>query len=149
LEGIMKIKISTKVEQDYNTVFSRFDLALFRKLKPPLVGMRVERFDGCLKGDEVHVEINTLGWKQKWKALITDNNEDEHEIYFVDEGLQLPKPLKKWRHEHKIAKFIDNSIIIDNIAYNTGFTLLDLMLYPMIYLQFFSRKRVYKSYFRK
>ena len=145
----MNINISTKVEQDYKTVFSRFDIYLFKKLKPPLVGFKVERFDGCKKGDEVHVEINTLGWKQKWKALIIDNNEDENEIYFIDAGLQLPKPLKKWRHEHKIAKFIENSIIIDNIAFSTGNVVLDLLLYPVIFMQFYYRKLTYKSYFRR
>jgi ligand-binding SRPBCC domain-containing protein len=90
-----------------------------------------------------------LGFKKTWKALITENNADENEIYFVDEGLQLPKPLKKWRHEHKIVKFIDNSIIIDNIAYYTSNALLDILFYPILYLQFYLRKSVYKSYFGK
>jgi ligand-binding SRPBCC domain-containing protein len=145
----MKIKISTSVGQDYKTVFSKFDVDLFKKLKPKFTAIKVLRFDGCQKGDEVHVELNILGFKKTWKALITENNADENEIYFVDEGLQLPKPLKKWRHEHKIVKFIDNSIIIDNIAYYTSNALLDILFYPILYLQFYLRKSVYKSYFGK
>ena len=145
----MKFKISTKVSQDYKTVFSKFDLYFFKMLKPPLIGFRVIKFDGCEKGDEVHAEINTLGWRQEWKALITEKTETKDEIYFIDEGLQLPRPLKKWRHKHIIAKFIDSSIIIDNIAYSTNSFFLDILLYPLIYMQFFLRKGVYKSYFRK
>lgn len=143
----MNIRISTKVRADAKSVINRFDVYLFKALKPPLAGMKIERFDGCKKGDKVHVEINTLGWRQKWKALITDNGEDENEIYFVDEGLQLPKPLKKWHHKHEIRKFIDSSIIIDNIMFSSGNILIDLMLYPLLFIQFYYRKRVYKSYF--
>ena len=145
----VNIKISTRVEQDYKTVFSKFDLYLFKKLKPVLTGLKVLKFDGCKKDDLVHVEINTFGWKQEWKSLITENNENENEIYFIDEGLQLPKPLKKWRHEHKIAKFIDNCIIIDNIAYSTNSFILDLLLYPVLYMAFFQRKSTYKRHFKK
>lgn len=145
----MHFKISTKVEQDFESVFNKFDVYLFKRLKPPLIGLKVNRFDGCEKGDEVHVEINTLGWKQEWIALITEKTATNNEIYFVDEGLQLPKPLKKWRHKHVIAKFIDNSIIIDNIAYNTNSVFLDILLFPVVYVQFFLRKGAYKSYFKK
>lgn len=145
----MNIKISTRVDEDYKTVFSKFDVYLFKKLKPLLTGLKVLRYDGCIKGDEVHVEINTFGWKQQWHSLITENNENENEIYFIDEGLQLPKPLKKWRHRHEIVKFIDNSIIIDNIAYSTNNFFIDLLLYPMLYMTFFQRKGTYKRYFRK
>lgn len=145
----MNISISTKVQQDYKTVYSRFDVYLFKKLKPWLAGLKVIRFDGCNKNDEIHVELNILGFKHFWKAIVIENHIDEYEIYFVDTGLLLPKPLKIWRHEHKIVKFIDNCIIIDNIAFSTNNFLLDLLLYPILYLQFYLRKRVYRSYFLK
>ncbi len=145
----MNIIIKTKVGLDYKTVFSKFDVYLFKALKPPLVGLRVIRFDGCEPGNEVHVEINTFGWKQEWKALIIEKSETKNEIYFTDEGLQLPSPLKKWRHKHIIEKFIDSTIIIDNIAYNTNSIFLDILLYPLMFMQFFLRKGVYKSYFKK
>ena len=145
----MNIRISTRVEQDYKTVYGKFDVYLFKKLKPLLTGLKVIKFDGCRKGDEVQVEINTFGWKQNWNALITENFEDKNEIYFIDEGLQLPKPLKKWRHRHEIVKFIDNSIIIDNIAYSTNSFFLDLLLYPVLFVAFFQRKSTYKRYFKK
>jgi len=145
----MRILISTKVELDYKTVYSRFDVNLFKKLKPPLVGLYVKRFDGCNKGDEVHIEINTLGIKQPWNALITENAGNEQEIVFVDEGIVLPNFIKTWKHTHRIVKNGSSSIIIDDIKYKTPNILLDFISYPVMYLQFFYRKPVYKSYFRK
>ena len=145
----MNFKISTKVKQDYETVFAGFDVHLFKELKPPLVGLEVLRFDGCKTGDEVHVKINTFGVKQLWKSLITANFKDAKSIYFVDEGSLLPRPLKYWKHKHEIAKFIENSIIIDNITYRTGNVLLDLLIFPLFYMQFYFRKGIYKRYFRE
>lgn len=48
----MRINIKTKVEQGYKSVFSKFDVKLFKKLKPSMAGLNVCRFDGCKTGDE-------------------------------------------------------------------------------------------------
>lgn len=145
----MRILIKTNVEQDYKTIYSKFDVQLFKKLKPPLVGLKVKRFDGCIKGDEVHIEINTLGIKQDWNALITDNGENDREIYFIDEGLRLPNFIKTWKHLHRIVKNGNSGIIIDDINFRTPNVILDILFYPVMFLQFYYRKPVYKSYFRK
>lgn len=145
----MRIIIKTKVHQVYKKVFQAFDINLFMKLKPPLVSLNVRRFDGCQKGDEVHIEVKILWMKQKWISLITEQQSNENEIYFIDEGVLLPKPLKYWKHKHIIEKSIDSSIIIDDICYNTNNILLDFLLFPALFLQFYFRKPVYKSYFSK
>ena len=51
---IMKIIISTPIKNNYRDVFAQFNIELFKALKPPMIGLVVERFDGCKKGDEVH-----------------------------------------------------------------------------------------------
>lgn len=145
----MKIEIKTNVEQDYKTVSGSFKVDLFKKLKPPLVGLKVKRFDGCKKGDEVHIEINTLGIKQDWNALITGNGENENEVYFIDEGIKLPNFISSWKHIHRIIKNGDSAIIIDDINYRTPNFVLDILSYPVMYIQFYFRKPVYKSYFKK
>lgn len=145
----MRIKIKTKVAQNYRKVFQGFDIKLFMKLKPPLVGLKVKRFDGCSKGDLVQVEISILGFKQQWTSLITEQVQNENEIYFIDEGMVLPKPLKYWKHKHLIEKSVDSSIIIDDITYNSGNFLIDFLLFPAFFMQFYYRKPVYKSYFSK
>lgn len=145
----MRIIIKTKVQQEFKKVFQAFDINLFMKLKPPLVSLNVIRFDGCQKGNEVHIEVKILWMKQKWISLITDQQSNENKIYFIDEGVLLPKPLKYWKHKHIIEKSIDSSIIIDDICYNTNNILLDFLLFPALFLQFYFRKPVYKSYFSK
>jgi ligand-binding SRPBCC domain-containing protein len=144
----MRIIIKTHVEQDFKKVFQAFDINLFMKLKPPLVGLNVIRFDGCKKGDKVQIEIRFLWFKQRWHSDITENHENEKSSYFIDKGRLLPWPLKKWKHVHKIEKSVENSIIIDDICYNTGNKLLDILIFPALFLQFYYRKPVYKFYFR-
>jgi ligand-binding SRPBCC domain-containing protein len=145
----MRIIIKTKVQQDFKKVFQAFDIKLFMKLKPPLVSLNVIRFDGCQKSNEVHIEVKILWMKQKWISLITEQQSNENEIFFIDEGVLLPKPLKYWKHKHIIEKSIDSSIIIDDICYSTNNILLDFLLFPALFLQFYFRKPVYKSYFSK
>ena len=144
----MRITIKTRVEQDFRKVFQAFDFNLFMKLKPPLVSLKVMRFDGSSPGDVVHVEINVLGLKQEWISEITERIENTSECYFVDEGTLLPKPLEYWQHRHIIKKSIDSSIIIDDICYKSGNILVEFLLFPAFFMQFFLRKHVYKSYFR-
>lgn len=142
----MKIVIKTKIDKNYQIVFSKFNLQLFKALKPPFVQLEVERFDGCKKGDEVHLKMLLFGWlKQKWISHITADFKSEYEIYFVDEGAYLPPPLKKWKHIHRIDKINELScFVIDDIEYTSGNVALDLLLYPALYLMFLYRKPIYK-----
>lgn len=144
----MKIYIATEVKENYKAVFSRFDKDLFLALKPPLIQLNLTRFDGCMKGDKVEMSLGILGISQVWTALIVDQKETDEEIYFIDEGQVIPPPIKKWRHRHGIQKLSENkTLIVDDIEYSTGIKLVDILMYPIMYLQFWYRKPVYKRYF--
>ena len=145
----MRIVIKTKVAQNYRKVFQGFDIKLFMKLKPPFIGLKVKRFDGCSMGDVIQVQISMLVFKQNWTSVITEQVQNDKEIYFIDEGSVLPKPLKYWKHKHIIEKSVDSSIIIDDITYKSGSIFVDFLLFPAFFIQFFYRKPVYKSYFGK
>lgn len=140
----MRIKISTKVEQSAEQVLKGFDLRLFEALKPPLMPLKVLRFDGCETDDEVHLD---LGFGLKWLARIIDHGESKDSYFFVDEGVVLPFPLKSWTHRHEIVQAPEGSTIVDDIEFSAGFVLLDLILYPFLYSQFFWRKHIYVSRF--
>lgn len=144
----MRIILKTRVNKNFRDVFQAFDIKLFMKLKPPFTGLIVNRFDGCKKGDIVDISVSIPGVKQNWISEIIDNNMTENEAYFTDEGKKLPFPLKKWHHLHKIEKSIDSSIIIDDISYKTGRYIIDLAIYPFLYLMFYCRKPVYRKYFK-
>ena len=136
----MKILIKTHINKDYRSVFSQFNLKLFEALKPPLVSLKVERFDGCKKGDEVHLKVSG----QRWVSHITELYEGEDEIYFIDVGAIIPPPLTSWKHIHRIERTGENKCnVVDDIEYSTGNKLLDKLIYPAIKAMFLLRRPIY------
>jgi len=93
----LKILLKTQVEQDYQTVYERFDRDLFLALKPPLLPLELKRFDGSKTGDEVHIRLGKGFLAQDWNAKIVEDKLTEDEAYFVDEGIKLPFFLKNWQ----------------------------------------------------
>ncbi len=147
----MRIHIETPVQQDYKTVFAGFNQELFLKLAPPFSGVKLLRFDGCKVGDRVELQLTLLFFiRQRWHSLITAFEQNEQEIYFIDEaeGKDLPFFLSKWRHKHHIVKTDKGAKIIDEISYKAPFGL-NFLLYPILYLQFLYRKPIYKRIFAK
>lgn len=145
----MNILIKTKINKNYQEVASRFNLDLFKSLKPPLLDLNVIRFDGCTKGDEVHLEVGLGPVKKKWISLIVEDFQNEKEITFVDVGKTLPPPLKTWKHTHRILNLSQSECEIqDDIEYYTSNIFLDYLIYPAMYLQFALRKPAYKKFFR-
>ncbi len=143
----MKITIKTEVKSSIKIVWQGFTQKLFLKLAPPFPPVKLVRFEGCLKGDIVSMELNFIVLKQNWTSLITEQIETEEEIYFIDEGTELPFFLKNWKHKHRIVKHDNNASIIDEIEYKTPTILTDYLFYPILYLQFVYRKPIYKKVF--
>jgi ligand-binding SRPBCC domain-containing protein len=138
----MKILIKTDIPRNFLEVFARFDLNLFKKLAPPLVRLEVLRFDGCKKGDEVHLKVSG----KLWISHITADYQDDSQIYFVDMGYQIPYPLTYWKHVHRVESTGEKSSqVIDDIEFSTGNALTDRLIYPGIYVMFLLRKPVYKK----
>jgi ligand-binding SRPBCC domain-containing protein len=144
----MKLTIATPVNQTALEVWQGFDKDLFLKLSPPFPKVRLLQFDGSLKGDRVGLELNFGIFRQRWISDITENGETDEEIYFIDKGVKLPFFLKKWQHRHTIKKMPNGSVIIDDIFFSTGLFILDLIMYPGLYLQFYFRKPVYREIFK-
>jgi ligand-binding SRPBCC domain-containing protein len=143
----MNFKINTLVAQSPENVFAGFTEDLFLALAPPFPKLKLLRFDGCKKDDEVHIELNMLLFKQQWNAKIIASEKLDNEIYFIDFGIKLPFFLRFWEHRHRIIKDEKGSFIVDDITYKTPFLLLDYLMYPLFYLQFAMRKPVYKRLF--
>lgn len=142
----MKILIKTKVKCSLEKAKLKFDQELFEKLAPPLSQLNVKRFDGCKKGDEIHLTLKIAKIIQNdWVSLITADHSDDNEFYFIDEGLKLPLPLKNWKHIHRVAKLDDeHCLVIDDITYECNPPLLGKILYPTLYSLFAYRKPIYK-----
>jgi ligand-binding SRPBCC domain-containing protein len=144
----MKLTIKTRVNQSYSQVWAGFDKTLFDQLAPPFPPVRVARFDGCLAGHVVDLELNFLLFKQRWVSHITEQQTTDTEIYFIDEGRKLPFFLSYWQHRHRIVKAENSSIIADEIVFKTPFGLFtDYLFYPLLWLQFVYRKPIYRRVF--
>lgn len=145
----MRITIRTEVSQSLEKVFSAFDRNLFLKLSPPFPPVKLLRFDGCSKNDEVHLELSFVFFRQKWVSVITENKMNDNLIYFIDKGKILPFFLKNWKHKHILERIKNGTLITDDIEFNTGSIISDVMVLPLMYIQFIYRKPVYKRYFAK
>ena len=143
----VKIKIDTLVNQSLEEVKSGFDQHLFLKLNPPFPKVKLQRFDGCLKGDIVSLELNFILFKQLWISEIVEDESSDDAFYFVDEGTKMPAIFKYWRHKHLLSDKGGKTEISDNINYRTPFIILDWLLYPFLYLQFKYRKPIYRKVF--
>lgn len=144
----MNIQLKTKVEGNYKEIMKRFDRQLFEALKPKGAKMEIVEFTGSKKGDTVHLQFLSP-IKTEWISKITEDGEDEKESYFIDEGVKLPFPLSYWKHRHVVQKITeDSSYIIDDMTFKGPFFLITLFLYPALYIAFYPRKSLYKSYFK-
>ena len=145
----MKIIISTPVEQGYLDVKAGFTESLFKKLSPPFPPVKLLRFDGSEKGDIVSLELNFIFFKQKWTSHITEDRTTDQEFFFVDEGVELPFFLKKWRHKHRVISSGIGSIIRDEIEFEVPFGVMTYLLFPVMWLQFAYRGPIYRRIFKR
>jgi ligand-binding SRPBCC domain-containing protein len=105
-------------------------------------------FTGSKKGDKVHLRFLSP-IKAEWISEITEDGENEKEAYFIDEGVKLPFPLSSWKHKHVVRKITENSsYIIDDMTFEGINSFFTLFLYPALYIAFYPRKSIYKSYFK-
>ncbi|AFM04896.1 hypothetical protein Fleli_2531 [Bernardetia litoralis DSM 6794] len=144
----MKLIVETPINRSAEEVWNGFTEKLFLKLSPPFPKLKLNRFDGCKAGDEVHLELDFGIYSSKWISYIIEQKNTESEIYFIDTSQDLPFPLKTWKHHHRIKKIDENNcIIIDDIDYYTSSKVLDTIIYPAMWAQFAYRSPVYKKFF--
>jgi ligand-binding SRPBCC domain-containing protein len=138
----MNITLKSKVACELENVHNRFDGELFKYLLPP--GAQLIAFGGSTKGDIVHLKLPLAG---EWISEITENGKSPDSYYFIDEGKKLPFPLKKWKHKHILTAEGKDTIIEDNMTFSSGYSILDLFIYPLLLVSFLPRIKQYKSYF--
>ena len=145
----MRLIVTTRVEQPVREVFAGFTRELFLRLNPPFPPVVLERYDGMTPGDEVHLLLKFAGRYQRWISRITERSTSDEECYFVDEGSTLPLFLKRWHHRHIIRREGDGSAIVDDITFAAPHPLLDVLPYPLLWVQFMYRKPIYRRVFRR
>jgi ligand-binding SRPBCC domain-containing protein len=145
----MHFQVITPVPGTPRSVFAGFDRALFLRLAPPGVRLTLHQFDEPLAtGGVVHLEVRFFGLlRQEWYNRITALQTSDTLCDFVDEGERLPFPLRQWRHHHIIRQGTQGTEIVDDITYHSPNRVLDVLMFPFVYAQFWYRKPVYRKYF--
>lgn len=144
----MKLFFETSIDLPFLAIKSKFNQDLFIALKPPIIKLLINRFDGCSVGDEIHLELNTMGNTQKWVSVISEARLSDKEWSFTDEGKVIPWPLASWKHEHRVVSSGDNSaIIVDDINFQCVYSWLNIFFYPVLWCTFAIRPDRYKKYF--
>lgn len=145
----VKIKIHTLVSQSLEAVKAGFNDDLFLQLNPPFPKVKLLKFDGCLTGDIVSLELNFIFFRQTWTSEIIEDQSTDKAFYFIDQGTELPFFFKYWQHKHLLSDQEGKTVITDEITYQTPFKILDWLMYPLLYLQFKYRGPIYRRVFAK
>jgi ligand-binding SRPBCC domain-containing protein len=145
----MNLLFKTPIRRPVEVIKEGFNRDLFLNLAPSLIPFQLKRFDGCVKGDEVHVEVGPGFFKQEWISLIASSETNASGWSFMDEGKVLPWPLKSWKHHHRVDKLSPSeSLIVDDIHYRTSSVVLDFLIKPFLWSVFAIRPRRYKKFFK-
>ena len=145
----MNLKIKIFLPYNPDKIYAHFSRDLFLALAPPLSGIKLIRYDGSTPGSFVELQMGPTLFNIKWVSKITDEYVSPEKIWFQDEGKVLPFFLSYWKHKHIIEGKNQKSYIIEDINYKTGTLFTDILLYPLLYLQFAYRKYAYPHYFSK
>lgn len=140
-----KFSITTKVTAPLPEVWKNFDRNLLERLRPFFPKTRILCFEEKL----VSLELDFILLKQRWESRITERSEEAEMCYFVDEGVKLPFFLRYWHHKHLLKAIENDTLIVDEITYEAPRAWLDGFLFPLLYLQFWMRKPVYRQYFQR
>ena len=143
----VKLVLKTNVAQAPPEVWAGFNQSLFERLAPPFPRIRLLRFDGSTTGCTVEVELNFIFFRQIWQSDITEQGETKDEIWFIDQGRRLPFFLKFWLHRHRLLRTESGTQIVDDIEYRTGSSVMDYLMFPLMWAQFAYRRPIYRRAF--
>ncbi|MFM2375938.1 MAG: hypothetical protein RLZZ165_1035 [Bacteroidota bacterium] len=147
----MRFQTVTRVKGNFQKVFAEFDHSLLLKLTPPGFRVQLLRADPpAMEGGRIVLQVTILGiLRQHWENAFSAHETGDEECHFVDEGVTLPFPLKRWRHDHRVLRDGENARIVDDVTYSSGLRLLDWLLYPIMWMQFAYRMPIYRKHFGK
>jgi len=145
----MKIYFATEIPLPFEKIRDRFNQELFTQLAPAMIPFHLKRFDGCKKGDEIHLELGPTLFKQEWVSLITFEETNASGWSFIDEGKILPWPLNHWKHHHRVDRISANvSRIVDDIEYECSPSFLTPLIRPLLWSVFAIRPKRYRNFFK-
>ena len=145
----MNLVFKTSVKKSFEEIRDKFNRELFVELAPGLIPFNLKRFDGCKKGNEVHIQLGVPPLTQEWISLITFEETNASGWSFIDEGKVLPWPLSNWKHHHRVDRIsATESLIVDDINYECSPGFLTPLMKPFLWSVFAIRPKRYKKFFK-
>jgi ligand-binding SRPBCC domain-containing protein len=145
----MKLYFETPLQSSFEKVRDKFNRELFLYLSPGFIPSKLLRFDGCKRGDEVHIRLGPEPIAQSWVSLITFEETNQSGWSFIDEGKILPWPLSYWKHHHRVDKKSSGEcVVVDDIDFECSPFFLTPLIKPLLWCVFAIRPRRYKKFFK-
>ncbi len=144
----MILNFKTPLPHSVEKIRQGFTRDLFVFISPGFIPFQLKRFDGCKKGDKIHIALGISFIAQQWVSLVTFEGTDSRGWSFIDEGKKLPWPLSYWKHHHRVDKVSDKeSIIVDEINFECSPAFLTPLVKPFLWYVFSIRPKRYRSFF--
>ena len=80
-----------------------------------------------------------------FSSKITEMSSDADELTYVDEGVELPKVLKSWRHTHKISDSGEEGMIVDELEVEVDPAIAAPVIEGALRLHLESRAKAYRK----
>lgn len=146
----MKLFFETLINLPFEDVRAQFNSKLFSALSRGIIPFKIERFDGCKKGDEIHIRVGLWPLEFKWVSIITFEETNAAGWSFIDEGKVLPWPLSHWHHHHRVDSITaTESKIVDDIEYKCSPVFLGQLIRPLMWILFSVRPKRYRKFFEE
>ena len=142
-----KIIVRCRVSSPFHAVVQGFNRQLLESLSPAMMQVRILRYDGQQNGDCFTMQIGPPFLNVRWEGKVTASGETSASYWFEDVGVQLPFPLKQWKHRHVVRKSGEGAVIMDIVSFTTGNKFLDMLCYPFFKNMFRNRIKKYQRYF--
>lgn len=144
------VRIATEVAASLTEVHAAFTRSLLEQLNPPFPPAKLLRYDGEQPGDEVWIELNFIFFRQVWKSVITEQQQQPHAFYFIDKGVQLPFFLRSWQHKHLLEALpTGGTRIVDELQFTTPLWLPAFLARPLFAGLMLYRRPIYKRVFKR
>lgn len=146
----VKFTVSTQIhELTPEEVYRVFNYDLLWALSPPFAKPRAVLYEGNRPGHRMVFGLVTPLGTKHWAGRVTEEGHTANEIYFVDEGEQMPFGLRLWRHKHRMIRNGAGTLLRDEVRFETRNPLFTALLFPVLYAQFIYRKPRYEKCIRR
>lgn len=125
--------------------YSVFTDQLLTTLSPPFAKPVTRLYEGNRPGHRLHFILHTPLGAKTWTGKVTEEQVSEAEIYFIDEGAEMPFGLTYWRHKHRLIKTNEGTRIRDEVQFETKNSFLAFFLFPVLWFQLLYRKPMYEK----